>query len=215
MKCPVDGTPLRQTKRHRNEVDECPKCRGIWLSPLELDRLEDIKFRIDSLKGSILVSSAETKLPCPVCGENMREFNYRYHQLRLDHCPQQHGFWLDAGEDKRVLEIMVQRRKDAERKILAEQMWQERVHSLRVLVFREDPDSLAARRSGKPKDRTRTQADIPPHIEARPPSEAVESVRLPSVCPRCGAPVNALTAIKTKSKSHACGFCQATLEPRR
>ena len=211
MNCPIDAIPLKRTKRYRMEVDECPKCRGMWLSPLELDRLEDLKFKVDSLKGSILVSSTPTELPCPVCGESMREFNYRFHQLRLDHCPQQHGFWLDAGEDKRVLEIMTLRRKDAERKILAEQLWQERVHSLRVLMFREDPDSLRTGRSGKRPGFARKQDGLPPHIEARPPADTAQPVKLPFICPGCGAPVNAMTIIKTKSKEYVCGFCQATL----
>jgi hypothetical protein len=109
MKRPIDGSVLKQIKRRGMGVDECPNCKGIWLSPLELDQLEDIKFNADDLKGSVLVSSVETSLPCPVCQIHLHEFKYRYHQLRLDH-----------SEDKRVLEIMVKRKNDAYRIVGAE-----------------------------------------------------------------------------------------------
>jgi Zn-finger nucleic acid-binding protein len=50
----------------------------------------------------------------------MHEFQYRLYDLKLDLCPEKHGFWLDAGEDERVIEIMrthhdrIQRKKEAE-----------------------------------------------------------------------------------------------------
>jgi Zn-finger nucleic acid-binding protein len=53
----------------------------------------------------------------------MQLFNYRAYNLELDFCEQQHGVWLDAGEEKRVMELMKQRIKDIDRKGKAEEEW--------------------------------------------------------------------------------------------
>ena len=34
-----------------------------------------------------------------------------------------HGFWLDADEDKRILDLMKQEEADLERKVFAEDRW--------------------------------------------------------------------------------------------
>ena len=39
----------------------------------------------------------------------MHAFNYRAYNLELDACTEGHGFWLDAGESERVLEVMKER----------------------------------------------------------------------------------------------------------
>jgi Zn-finger nucleic acid-binding protein len=53
----------------------------------------------------------------------MHEFQYRLYDLKLDLCPEKHGFWLDAGEDERVLEIMHKRASEIHRKQDAESEW--------------------------------------------------------------------------------------------
>ncbi|OIQ29335.1 MAG: hypothetical protein BM564_06460 [Bacteroidetes bacterium MedPE-SWsnd-G2] len=39
--CPVDGEVL--TKEHSNEIilDRCPKCKGIWLDPGEIEAIKE------------------------------------------------------------------------------------------------------------------------------------------------------------------------------
>jgi len=102
------------------EVDYCPNCRGMWLDFEELDKLEDVVFDKDSYKGSLIHYEDIVDSKCPVCGTQMREFQYRLYDLKLDSCFEKHGFWLDAGEDERVLQIMrtqqikIGRKKDAE-----------------------------------------------------------------------------------------------------
>jgi len=39
----------------------------------------------------------------------MTAFNYRAYNLELDVCSQEHGYWLDAGEDGRVRDIIEER----------------------------------------------------------------------------------------------------------
>jgi len=200
MKCPIDGTTLKQVKRHKMEVDECPKCKGMWLTPLELDQLEDKKFVVDYLKGSILVTSVETSLPCPVCQTHLFEFKYRYHQLRLDHCPKQHGFWLDNNEDKRVLEIMEQRRNDAYRIVGADTLWRKTIQNFRWFLYSKNPQSIH-------------KSEYTSHIEARPPAKPYKRVMLPATCPNCGGPINSMTVVEENSQQFTCGYCNTFLEP--
>ena len=39
MNCPVCLIPLRVTERLGVEIDDCPKCRGVWLDRGELDKI--------------------------------------------------------------------------------------------------------------------------------------------------------------------------------
>jgi len=121
MECPKCASAL--TKKYYKgmmEVDYCPNCRGMWLDFEELDKLEDVVFDKDSYKGSLIHYEDIVDSKCPVCGTQMREFQYRLYDLKLDSCFEKHGFWLDAGEDERVLQIMrtqqikIGRKKDAE-----------------------------------------------------------------------------------------------------
>ena len=50
-----------------------------------------------------------SELNCPVCGKRMTAFNYRANPLELDTCDDEHGYWLDAGEDGRVRDLIEQR----------------------------------------------------------------------------------------------------------
>tara|TARA_Y100000310_G_C20354512_1_gene655987 strand:+ start:223 stop:576 length:354 start_codon:yes stop_codon:yes gene_type:complete len=95
----------------------------MWLDYGELDQLEDTVFDKDKLKGSLMFRSFDSELVCPKCEGRMQRFNYRAYNMELDFCEQEHGVWLDAGEEKRVLELMKQRIKDLNRKANAEKEW--------------------------------------------------------------------------------------------
>lgn len=132
MNCPKCGFGL--TKKYYKgmiEVDYCPNCRGMWLDFDELDRLEDVAFDDDGHKGSLVHRQIATDFPCPVCGDSLQEFQYRLYELKLDYCAgNQHGFWLDAGEDERVVEIMRQRNEQVHRKLDAESEWKQTLKQL-------------------------------------------------------------------------------------
>jgi len=123
MDCPRCHSELRVENYQGIEVDRCPNCEGMWLDYGELDQLEDTVFDKDELKASLMFRSFEGELICPKCGGRMQRFNYRDYNLELDFCEQGHGTWLDAGEEKRVLELMEQRIKDLDRKAKAEAEW--------------------------------------------------------------------------------------------
>jgi len=108
------------------EVDSCPNCRGMWLDFNELDKLEDVVFDEDAHKGSLVHFKTQTEFLCPHCGAKLDEFQYRLYDLKLEACTvNDHGFWLDVGEDERVMEIMNKRAGDWERKITAESEWKQ------------------------------------------------------------------------------------------
>lgn len=125
MNCPKCNSELaKKFYKGMIEVDACPNCRGMWLDFHELDRLEDVVFDNDEHKGSLIHFQGKTKYPCPHCGAALVEFQYRLYDLKLDYCSaNDHGFWLDAGEDERVMEIMQKRAAEIRRKISAEGEW--------------------------------------------------------------------------------------------
>jgi Zn-finger nucleic acid-binding protein len=105
MKCPKCNAELQPQKDRGVAVEACPSCQGMWLTPAELDELENEAFADEANKGSLYVVSHETKLKCPVCSAALKRFNYRFFDLELDCCPE-HGFWLDKDEDRRILQLI-------------------------------------------------------------------------------------------------------------
>ena len=141
MNCPKCNTELaKKYYKGRIEVDSCPNCRGMWLDFNELDKLEDVAFDDDSRKGSLIHHQAKTEFPCPHCGTAMDEFQYRLHDLKLDYCAENdHGFWLDAGEDERVIAAMNQRAQDIQRKNSAESDWRQTLKDMHAFLRKWKP----------------------------------------------------------------------------
>lgn len=132
MNCPKCTSELvKKFYKGMIEVDSCPHCRGMWLDFHELDQLEDITFSKDEHKGSLVHFQTRTNHPCPHCGTALDEFQYRLYDLKLDTCTENnHGFWLDAGEDERVMEIMQKRAAQIHRKVNAEAEWKQMLKNM-------------------------------------------------------------------------------------
>jgi Zn-finger nucleic acid-binding protein len=108
----------------------------MWLSRQELEQLEDKAFDLgDDKKGSLIFNSAPTTRKCAQCGKPMQRFRYRDYDLELDFCADGHGFWLDGGEDKRVIDLMRKEETELRRKVLAEDDWAVRLERLRAGSF--------------------------------------------------------------------------------
>lgn len=138
MKCPKCGTVLvKKSYKGMMEVDCCPNCRGMWLDFEELDRLEDVAFDHDQYKGSLVHRNAVTDFSCPHCEAQLQEFQYRLYDLRLDYCENQHGFWLDEGEDARVMGIMAARAAEVQRKVDAEFEWRGMLKAMHAFLKRQ------------------------------------------------------------------------------
>lgn len=132
MKCPNCGAELRAAKRDGLDVEVCPSCQGLWLTAQELSALEDETFRLgDDEKGTLVFRSETTTRKCPVCSGSLRTFSYRLYDLALDYCEAGHGFFLDAGEDKRVLDLMREEQARLKRSGRAEDWWTAHLRHLR------------------------------------------------------------------------------------
>jgi len=123
MDCPRDKTALEAKIEREIEIDECPSCKGKWLDQHELDLLENTVFVAELKKGTRMYAIRESDINCLKCNEQMATFNYRAYNLPIDYCPDQHGFWLDGGEDKQILSLMKKRVGDLKRSRSAEMAW--------------------------------------------------------------------------------------------
>lgn len=136
MNCPKCNTDLaKKYYKGMIEVDSCPTCRGMWLDSNELDKLEDVDFDDDAHKGSLVHFQSKTNYPCPYCSASLDEFQYRLYDLKLEYCAENdHGFWLDAGEDERVMTFMRQRVVEIQRKVDAESMWKQTLKEMHMFL---------------------------------------------------------------------------------
>ena len=124
MKCPKCSTDLVQSKLSGVDAELCPSCKGAWLTRQELNQLEDEVFDFgDDEKGTLVFDPQADTLTCPQCGKAMKRFEYRFYDLEMDFCEDGHGFWLEAGEDARVLQLMKQEEAGLKRSVLAEDKW--------------------------------------------------------------------------------------------
>lgn len=139
MNCPKCSSELtKKFYKGMFEVESCPNCRGMWLDFHELDKLEDVIYAEDAHKGSLVHFQRQTDFPCPHCGAKLDEFQYRLYDLNLDTCAENdHGFWLDAGEDERVMEIMRKRAEDIKRKMDAESEWRQMLKGMHAFLERK------------------------------------------------------------------------------
>src|SRR5690349_13084271 len=127
----------------------------MWLTRQELEQLEDEVFDFgDNEKGSLMLDSNPSTRTCPECDKALQTFEYRFYDLQLEYCPDQHGYWLDAGEDKRVLELMKKEEKNLGRTVLAEDRFAAHLRYLRSGSFTDRVrDLLTVAMDPKPKPR--------------------------------------------------------------
>ena len=125
MQCPRCHADLVVEKEyHGIEVDHCPSCDGRWLDYDELDQLEaTVPSTPEERRATIKYAEHRSELACPVCGKAMTAFDYRAYNLELDACEYGHGWWLDAGEEARVREIIAERVRGLARAASAEAAW--------------------------------------------------------------------------------------------
>ena len=124
MLCPRCKVDLREEHHAGIEVDHCPSCNGRWLDHHELDELEaTVPSTPEERRATVQYARRQSELPCPACGAPMTAFNYRAYNLELDTCQEEHGFWLDAGEEGKVQDIVEERVLGLQRAASAEASW--------------------------------------------------------------------------------------------
>lgn len=94
--CPSCASPLVAIEFQKVELDYCPLCRGCWLDRPELGLLlhGDPSAEVQVETGAI----SRGKRPCPRCGDPMDTAPATGTKMVLDLCRYGHGWWLDAGE---------------------------------------------------------------------------------------------------------------------
>ena len=101
-----------------------------------MDELEDKAFYDDdNLKGRMIFGVTPSIRSCPKCGNKIKKFNYRFYDLELETCDQNHGFWLDKGEEQRILELMKEEEINLHNKVEAEDQWVGVLRRLRTPGF--------------------------------------------------------------------------------
>ena len=124
MNCPRCNLLLQVEHHDGIEVDHCPNCNGRWLDHHELDQLEaTVPSTEAERRATIQYARRASELTCPVCSLPMTAFNYRAYNLEIDSCKDEHGFWLDAGEDGKVKDIIEERIRGLARAASAEAAW--------------------------------------------------------------------------------------------
>jgi Zn-finger nucleic acid-binding protein len=134
MKCPKCNVELQTQNDRGVEVEACPSCKGMWLTPAELDELENEAFSNEANKGSLYLATQASDLKCPVCSIPLKRFDYRFFDLQMDCCPE-HGFWLDKDQDNQILELMRGEEARVERKFGTEASWANYINHLRSPSF--------------------------------------------------------------------------------
>lgn len=95
-------------------ISICEKCNGIWVSEFDFQDLihEDqakleklFNYTEENLKIRFDYMSPGAVRKCPVCPSFMMNLQFDYSSgIWLDHCPNNHGVWLDAGEIDLVIQ---------------------------------------------------------------------------------------------------------------
>jgi Zn-finger nucleic acid-binding protein len=123
MNCPRDATEMIVQDLRGMAVHRCPQCEGVWLEHDELAELEATAASTEEeRRATVTYGERPSELKCPVCDKQMIVFDYRAHAVELDMC-EDHGWWLDAGEDERVRQIIAERVSDLHRASDAEAGW--------------------------------------------------------------------------------------------
>ncbi len=125
MKCLEDGHVLEQSDTSGEPSMRCPVCSGAWLTSEALHAIEDKSFDPELVKGQMRYGEHDTQHRCPHCGDIMTRFRYRGHNLELEACPNEAGFWLDHGEDRLIKDVMKDRAKGLRRSVGAQKAWHE------------------------------------------------------------------------------------------
>ncbi len=124
MKCPrCHADLIAEQEYHGIVVDRCPSCNGRWLDHDELDQLEaTVPSTPEERRATVRYAERKGEMNCPICGTTMIAFDYRAYNLELDACDE-HGYWLDAGEEGRVRDIIQERVRGLARAAAAEAAW--------------------------------------------------------------------------------------------
>ena len=130
MKCPACLNVLQEMTVGNVTVDVCKGgCGGIWFDNFELKKFDEPHEAageplLDIERDESIVVDHTERLKCPKCDDivMMRHFFSVKKQVQVDECPGCAGFWLDAGELRKIRSLF---NTEQEREQAAEQYFSE------------------------------------------------------------------------------------------
>jgi uncharacterized protein len=136
MLCPVCNINIQTVILNQTQLDNCPKCKGLWFDKDELGEVIDfLKVSGSSDTGWLndttssyfehQVNLEKSDTSCPKCNTELSRYNYAGSKdIIIDSCPKGCGIWLDGGELKKILDFLAECDKpldpETEQKILNE-----------------------------------------------------------------------------------------------
>lgn len=101
--CPKCEGNLEKVIYEETEIDQCPRCRGIWFDSLEAELLKNLKGSENIDSGTFQKEnpseSLQKRVNCPRCQVPMLKIlDFDEYPLWYETCLECHGLWLDAGE---------------------------------------------------------------------------------------------------------------------
>jgi Zn-finger nucleic acid-binding protein len=104
MNCPTcETTQLKKVQIGESDVelDCCPRCKGTWFDPRELESLLKIKAKDIGPPRR----SGRSKRHCPRCDTKLRLFHYPGTLVAVAMCDKCRGIWLEKGEFREIHQI--------------------------------------------------------------------------------------------------------------
>jgi len=113
LKCPkCHASEMDRISIKLIDVDQCPRCEGVWFDHFAPELSEILKLGHDKLPpqlqkslygepGHLTNSDKEHEYACPRCGAEMHTYWYAGEARKtfeIDGCSAGCGFWLDDGE---------------------------------------------------------------------------------------------------------------------
>jgi Zn-finger nucleic acid-binding protein len=112
--CPRGCATLQRLTLGAVDLDECPRCSGVWLATAVFQRLcGDEEQRVVFLGAELQARQTESTtveviryVPCPDCGKLMNRVNFgKRSGIIVDGCAK-HGTWFDSDELRRIVEFV-------------------------------------------------------------------------------------------------------------
>jgi Zn-finger nucleic acid-binding protein len=160
MLCPLCRIQTAPLDEQGIMAAQCPRCQGIWISKLALDRLTRREAgppgpvlsaagpSLPDLAARVTQSNSTAQLDCPYCLVAMSKG--RFHPMipvQIDRCPRCDYVWLDAGEQDLLLKLYRQLMTDDDPALADKRAQLARLDTLRAAAVNDmsrDVDRTAA-----------------------------------------------------------------------
>jgi len=112
--CPTCSEELRSETVATIQVDQCPKCKGLWFEDQEFQLAKDhagkdlawMDFEIWKHPDRFQVEPRHLK--CPGCRSELVAIRYGSTKETVDYCKFCRGVWLEKGEFQRIIQALTE-----------------------------------------------------------------------------------------------------------